>query len=85
MCREGAWIELTVKVTSMARIQSRALGFKILTENFIAMAEIGRQKHPAVLDIWVQRDYIYLVNNNDYYYLYGGFNIDQAQPSERMY
>lgn len=51
MCREGAWIELTVEVTSMARIQSRALGYKILTENYIEMAEIGKQNYPAVLDI----------------------------------
>ena len=33
MCREGAWIELTVEVTSMTWIQSRALGFKIRIEN----------------------------------------------------
>ena len=29
MCRKGAWIELTVRVTLMVRIQSRALGIII--------------------------------------------------------
>lgn len=29
MCREAAWAELTVEVTPMVLIQSRALGFEI--------------------------------------------------------
>ena len=29
MCREGAWAELTVKVTFMGVIQSKTHGFKI--------------------------------------------------------
>ena len=30
MCREGAWAELTVQVTSMGVIRSRTHGFKII-------------------------------------------------------
>ena len=29
MCREGAWAELTVEVTPVARIQSKALGLNM--------------------------------------------------------